>query len=64
MTPFLKDDHKRLDLKSIEGDRTLGTPSKVKSCDGHVTCGRWLSEALFVVCHPFMLLDMALCNTS
>uniref|UniRef100_K1RJA7 Uncharacterized protein n=1 Tax=Magallana gigas TaxID=29159 RepID=K1RJA7_MAGGI len=35
------DDHKRLDLKSIEGDRTLGTPSKkLKESLEHESAGR------------------------
>uniref|UniRef100_A0A8W8KKN8 Centrosome and spindle pole-associated protein 1 n=1 Tax=Magallana gigas TaxID=29159 RepID=A0A8W8KKN8_MAGGI len=35
------DDHKRLDLKSIEGDRTLGTPSKkLKENLEHESAGR------------------------
>lgn len=64
MILFLKDDYKRLDLKFIEGDRTLGILLKVKLCDGYVICGRWLSEVLFVVCYLFMFLDMAFCNIS
>lgn len=64
MILFLKDDYKRLDLKFIEGDRTLGILLKVKLCDGYVICGRWLSEVLFVVCYLFMFLDMVFCNIS
>lgn len=56
MILFLKDDYKRLDLKFIEGDRTLGILLKVKLCDGYVICGRWLSEVLFVVCVIYLCL--------